>query len=174
MRGPAGAFKYPLCSSSRRAYRFAAVCPGKLAGPGDAGVIPAVALLQMFVAITAGLSRYRQLRRPARRRAACARRPGGKLEFSHIELANHEVIDAEGAARETRWTPSMTRCAPHLAIVGGGHSELRSRLRSAAAIVVVRRRGQIVYGVSGTSSLLTTCIAIAPSSTIDSSTVDWR
>ncbi len=61
-----------------------------------------------------------------------------ELEFFHIELAKHDVIDAEGVACESKLTPSMTRCAPRLCL-NGGRSELRSRLRSAMAIVVDRR-----------------------------------
>ena len=61
-----------------------------------------------------------------------------ELEFFHVELANHDVIDAEGAACESRLTAAMTRCAPRLAM-NGGRCELKSRLRSAAAIVVDRR-----------------------------------
>lgn len=63
---------------------------------------------------------------------------GDELEFFHIELATHDVIDAEGAACESLLTPSMTRCAPRLAL-NGGRSELKSRLRSAASVVIDRR-----------------------------------
>ena len=63
---------------------------------------------------------------------------GDALEFFHIELANHDVINAEGAACESLLKPSMSRCAPRLAL-DGGRSELKSRLRSAAAIVIDRR-----------------------------------
>ncbi len=59
-------------------------------------------------------------------------------QFFHIELETHDVIDAEGAACESRLTESMTRCAPRLAI-DGGRSELKSRLRSAVAVIVDRR-----------------------------------
>jgi hypothetical protein len=59
-------------------------------------------------------------------------------EFFHIELKGHDVIEAEDAACESLLTDSMTRCAPRLAI-DGGRSELKSRLRSAAAIIVDRR-----------------------------------
>lgn len=61
-----------------------------------------------------------------------------ELEFFHIELARHDVIDAEGAACESLLTPSMIPCAPRLAL-DGGRSELQSRLRSAAAIFADRR-----------------------------------
>lgn len=59
-------------------------------------------------------------------------------EFFHIELGTHDVIDAEGAACESLLTPAMTRCAPRLAI-DGGRSQLKSRLRSAVAVIVDRR-----------------------------------
>jgi hypothetical protein len=59
-------------------------------------------------------------------------------EFFHIEFEKHDVIEAEGMACESRLTDSMTRCAPRLAI-DGGRSELTSRLRSAAAVIVDRR-----------------------------------
>ena len=61
-----------------------------------------------------------------------------KLQFFHIELAIHDVIDAEGAACESLLAPWMERCAPRLAL-DGRRSELKSRLRSAAAIVIDRR-----------------------------------
>jgi Hint domain len=59
-------------------------------------------------------------------------------EFFHIELETHDVIEAEGMACESLLTDSMTRCAPRLAI-DGGRSELKSRLRSAVAVIVDRR-----------------------------------
>lgn len=59
-------------------------------------------------------------------------------QFFHIELERHDVVEAEGAACESLLTDAMTRCAPRLAF-DGGRSEFKSRLRSAAAIVVDRR-----------------------------------
>jgi Hint domain len=61
-----------------------------------------------------------------------------ELEFFHVELEKHDVIDAEGAACESLLGPSMAPCAPVLTFNGGG-SELRSRLRSAASILIDRR-----------------------------------
>ncbi len=61
------------------------------------------------------------------------------LDFFHIELARHDVLDAEGAPCESRVNPFAETCAPMLSF-GGGRGELRSRLRSAAALVVDRRQ----------------------------------
>ncbi|WP_421997700.1 Hint domain-containing protein [Reyranella sp.] len=75
----------------------------------------------------------------------------GRLDYFNIELDGHDVIDAEGAACETLRGPaatgtggvrggaSKTPCAPVLSF-DGGRNELKSRLRSAAAVVVDRRR----------------------------------
>lgn len=81
---------------------------------------------------------------------------GDQLVYYHIELETHDVVIAEGAPCETLLTtpeklvsfdnadeyyalygaPSdMTPCAPLAAFVGG-RSELKSRLRSAIAVVV--------------------------------------
>ncbi|HLG44772.1 MAG TPA: Hint domain-containing protein [Reyranella sp.] len=60
------------------------------------------------------------------------------LDFFHIELERHDVLDAEGAPCESRIAPFAETCAPMLSF-GGGRGELRSRLRSAAALVVDRR-----------------------------------
>jgi len=79
----------------------------------------------------------------------------GEIEYFHIELARHDVIDAEGALCETLqgereirvlsdghvskiWLPRAS-CAPILSF-DGGRSELKSRLRSAASPFVDRRQ----------------------------------
>lgn len=54
---------------------------------------------------------------------------GETLEFFHVELAHHDVIDAEGALCESLLAPAMTRCAPRV-FINDGRGELRSRLRS--------------------------------------------
>jgi hypothetical protein len=59
------------------------------------------------------------------------------LDFFHIELERHDVLDAEGAPCESLHDPFGETCVPILSF-GGGHGELRSRLRSAAALVVDR------------------------------------
>lgn len=61
------------------------------------------------------------------------------LDFFHIELACHDLLDAAGAPCESLLHPGAASCAP---IVGfnGGRNELRSRLRSAASLVIDRRR----------------------------------
>ncbi|MBS0537293.1 MAG: Hint domain-containing protein [Proteobacteria bacterium] len=59
-------------------------------------------------------------------------------QFFHIELDTHDVIEAEGAACESRLTEAMTPCAPRFSI-DGGRSEFKSRLRSAVAAIVDRR-----------------------------------
>jgi Hint domain len=60
------------------------------------------------------------------------------LDFFHIELAAHEVLDAEGAGCESLGRPSVETCVPLLSFQGG-RSELCSRLRSMASIVVDHR-----------------------------------
>lgn len=61
------------------------------------------------------------------------------LDFFHIELAHHDVLDAMGAPCESRRQPAIEPCVP---VVGfnGGRSELGSRLRSAVSLIVDRRR----------------------------------
>jgi hypothetical protein len=61
------------------------------------------------------------------------------LDFFHIALAHHDVLDAQGAACETLRDSASQPCAP---IVGfkGGRDELRSRLRSVVSPIVDRRR----------------------------------
>src|SRR5258708_105592 len=60
------------------------------------------------------------------------------LDFFHIELAGHDLLDAEGAGCESLRHPSAEPCVPLLAF-HGGRQELRSRLRSMASIVIDRR-----------------------------------
>jgi hypothetical protein len=61
------------------------------------------------------------------------------LDFFHVELRSHDVLDAEGAACESRREPGAQACVPLLGF-HGGRNELRSRLRSMASIVVDRRQ----------------------------------
>lgn len=62
------------------------------------------------------------------------------LEFFHIALARHDVIDAEGAACES-WRDASVEapCVPMLSF-HGSRDALRSRLRSAASVVVDLRQ----------------------------------
>lgn len=61
------------------------------------------------------------------------------IDFFHIALARHDVLDAQGAPCES-WRDAAVEepCAPMLSFYGG-RDELRSRLRSAASIIVDRR-----------------------------------
>jgi hypothetical protein len=62
------------------------------------------------------------------------------LEFFHIALARHDVIDAEGAACESwRDASAEAPCVPMLSF-HGSRDALRSRLRSAASVVVDLRQ----------------------------------
>jgi hypothetical protein len=61
------------------------------------------------------------------------------LDFFHIALAQHDVLDAEGAPCESLRDPAAESCVPLLGF-HGGRSELRSRLRSAASLVIDRRQ----------------------------------
>lgn len=61
------------------------------------------------------------------------------LDFFHVELARHDVLDAQGAWCESLRHPSVEPCVPLLGF-HGGRSELRSRLRSAASLFVDRRQ----------------------------------
>ena len=61
------------------------------------------------------------------------------LDFFHIELERHDVLDAEGAPCESLYHAPAETCVPMLSF-GGGRGALRSRLRSAAALVVDRRQ----------------------------------
>ena len=81
-----------------------------------------------------------------------------RLDYFHVKLENHGVIDAQGASCETllslsesdatfddyvrKYGPPETSempCAPRLGF-NGGRSELMSRLRSAASVWLDRRR----------------------------------
>jgi hypothetical protein len=61
------------------------------------------------------------------------------LDSFHIELERHDVLDAEGAPCESLAEPFAETCVPLLSF-GGGRGELRSRLRSAATLVLDRRQ----------------------------------
>ena len=61
------------------------------------------------------------------------------LDFFNIELDSHDILDVQGAFCESLYRAEMERCAPLLRFTGGG-SQLRSRLRSAASIVIDRRQ----------------------------------
>ncbi|MDE2465806.1 MAG: Hint domain-containing protein [Alphaproteobacteria bacterium] len=61
------------------------------------------------------------------------------LEFFHIELEHHDLLDAEGAPCESMRAADAQPCAPLLSF-NGAQSELRSRLRSATSILIDRRQ----------------------------------
>lgn len=61
------------------------------------------------------------------------------LDFFHIALARHDVLDAQGAPCETLLAPASQPCVP-IVEFNGGRSELRSRLRSAVSPIVDRRQ----------------------------------
>jgi hypothetical protein len=61
------------------------------------------------------------------------------LDFFHIALERHEVIDAEGAPCESLRAPAAEPCVPLLGF-NGGKSEVRSRVRSALSLIVDRRQ----------------------------------
>ncbi|MCW5733190.1 MAG: Hint domain-containing protein [Enhydrobacter sp.] len=61
------------------------------------------------------------------------------LDFFHIALERHDIIDAGGALCESLRDPAVEPCVPLLGF-NGGRSELRSRLRSALSLVVDRRQ----------------------------------
>jgi hypothetical protein len=62
------------------------------------------------------------------------------LDFFHIALGRHDIIDVEGAACESYRDASLEEpCVPLLSF-HGGRDELGSRLRSAASVMVDRRR----------------------------------
>jgi Hint domain len=63
----------------------------------------------------------------------------GPLDFFHVELDSHDVIDAEGAFCESRRDLTMEPCAPVLNF-NGRRSEILSHLRSAIAPIIDRRR----------------------------------
>ena len=66
-----------------------------------------------------------------------------RLEYFHIELEGHDVVDAEGAPCESLLAvidgEVALSCAPRVSF-DGRRNELRSRLRSALSILVDRRR----------------------------------
>lgn len=61
------------------------------------------------------------------------------LDFFHLALEQHDVIDAHGAPCESLRDPAVEPCAPLLGF-NGGRSEVRSRVRSALSLVVDRRQ----------------------------------
>jgi hypothetical protein len=61
------------------------------------------------------------------------------LDFFHIALGQHDVIDANGAPCESLRDPAVEPCAPLLGF-NGGKSEVRSRIRSALSLIVDRRQ----------------------------------
>ena len=61
------------------------------------------------------------------------------LEFFHIELERHDLLDVQGAPCESLRRPTAEPCLPLLGF-NGHRSELRSRLRSALSLVVDRRQ----------------------------------
>jgi hypothetical protein len=62
-----------------------------------------------------------------------------ELEFFHVALEGHDIIDAEGAPCESYRADGERPCAP-LVSFNGGRDELKSRLRSAASFIVDRRQ----------------------------------
>ncbi len=61
------------------------------------------------------------------------------LDFFHIELDRHDVLDVQGAACESLLRPAAELCLPMLSF-NGHRSALKSRLRSALSVVVDRRQ----------------------------------
>jgi len=61
------------------------------------------------------------------------------LDFFNIELDGHDILDVQGAFCESLYRAGNERCAPLLHFTGG-RSQLRSRMRSVASIVVDRRQ----------------------------------
>jgi hypothetical protein len=61
------------------------------------------------------------------------------LDFFNIELDRHDVLDVQGASCESLYRAGTERCAPLLGF-DGGRSQLRSRLRSVASLVIDRRQ----------------------------------
>jgi hypothetical protein len=61
------------------------------------------------------------------------------LDFFHIELARHDVLDVQGAACESLLRPSAEPCLPMMSF-NGRRSELKSRLRSVLSLAVDRRQ----------------------------------
>jgi hypothetical protein len=61
------------------------------------------------------------------------------LDFFNIELDSHDILDVQGAFCESLYRAATERCAPLLRFTGG-RSQLRSRMRSVASVVVDRRQ----------------------------------
>jgi Hint domain len=61
------------------------------------------------------------------------------LDFFNIELDSHDILDVQGAFCESLLRAGTERCAPLLRFMGG-RSQLRSRMRSVASVVVDRRQ----------------------------------
>jgi hypothetical protein len=61
------------------------------------------------------------------------------LEFFHIELARHDVLEVQGAPCESLRRAGIEPCLPLLSF-NGHKSEIKSRLRSALSVVVDRRQ----------------------------------
>jgi hypothetical protein len=66
---------------------------------------------------------------------------GGRdgLDFFNIELDGHDILDVQGAFCESLYNTATKRCAPLLRFTGG-RSQLRSRMRSVASLVIDRRQ----------------------------------
>jgi hypothetical protein len=61
------------------------------------------------------------------------------LDFFHVELERHDVLDIQGAACESLRRPWVKPCLPLLGFQGR-RGELRSRWRSVLSVVVDRRQ----------------------------------
>jgi hypothetical protein len=61
------------------------------------------------------------------------------LDFFNIELDSHDILDVQGAFCESLYRAATERCAPLLRFTGG-RSQLRSRMRSVASLVIDRRQ----------------------------------
>lgn len=61
------------------------------------------------------------------------------LDFFHVGLERHDVLEVQGAPCESRRRPGVVPCLPLLGF-NGHRGELKSRLRSALSVVVDRRQ----------------------------------
>jgi hypothetical protein len=61
------------------------------------------------------------------------------LDFFNIELEDHDILDVQGASFESLYRAGTERCAPLLGF-DGRRSQLRSRMRSVASLVIDRRQ----------------------------------
>ena len=61
------------------------------------------------------------------------------LNFFNIELDSYDILDVQGAFCESLYRAETERCAPLLRFTGG-RSQLRSRMRSVASLVIDRRQ----------------------------------